>query len=55
MDTKKLVMLECLDKDEVEFFYEDVLECLDEGAVKCLDNNNRDDFNVSFLLVHPLG
>ena len=31
---------------DVELFY--------EGVVKCLDNNNKDDFDVGFLITHTL-
>ena len=30
------------------------MECLNEGVVKILDNNNRDNFDVDFPLAHPL-
>ena len=54
MDTKKLVVVECLDKYEVACADEDVGAYLDEGVLACLDNNNRDDFDVDFLYAHPL-
>ena len=47
-------MLECLDKDEVSCFHEDFVAYSDEGVVKYLDNNNKDDFDVDFLLAHIL-
>ena len=32
-----------------------VVTCLDKDVVACLDNNNnKDDFNVNFLLARPL-
>ena len=43
-----------MDKDEVECCDEDVLKLLDEGVVKCLDKNNKDKFDVAFLLEKPL-
>ena len=54
MDTKKWVVVEFLDKYEVAWCYEDVVACLDVGGVKCLDKNNRDSFDVDFLLTHPV-
>ena len=53
MDTQKLGVVECLDKDEVACCDEDVMACLDEGVVECLDKNNKDDFDVDFFLAHP--
>ena len=47
-------MVECLDKYEVACCDDDVVECWDEGVVECLDKNNKDDFDVDFLLPHPL-
>ena len=32
----------------------DVVEYLDEGMLSCLDNNDKDDFDVYFLHAHPL-
>ena len=43
-----------MDKYDVEYYDEDVLALLDEGVVKCLDNNNKDGFDVDFILPHPL-
>ena len=54
MDTNKLVVVEFLDKGEVVFCDEDVVSCLDEGVVKCLNKNNKDYFDVDFILPHPL-
>ena len=54
MDTKKLVVLECLDKDDVAYGEKYVLVCLDEGVLECLDNNDKDHFNVDFLHARPL-
>ena len=54
MDTKKLGVVELLDKDEVECGDGDVVEWLDEGVLACLDNNNKDDFDVYFLHAPPL-
>ena len=31
------------------------MACFDEGMVEFLDNNNKDDFDVGFLLANPLG
>ena len=38
--------MECCDAD--------IVACLDEGVVACLDKNNKDDFDVDFILAHPL-
>ena len=46
MDKKKLSVMECLDKDVLEFF--------DEGVVARMDRNNKDDFDVGFLLAKHL-
>ena len=46
--------MELLGKDEVACCDEDVVALLDEGVVKLLDNNNKDDFDVDFILAHPL-
>ena len=54
MDTNKLVVVELLDKSEVVFFDEDFVSCLDQGVVKCLNKNNKDYFDVDFILPHPL-
>ena len=54
MDTGKLSVVECLEKDEVVFCNNYVVACLDEGVVACLDNNNKDDFDADFLLAQPL-
>ena len=54
MDRKKKGMVECLDKYEVKCCYEDVVACLDDGVTKFLDNNNKGDFDVDFLLANPL-
>ena len=43
-----------MDKDEVACWYEDGVACLDEGVVKLLDKNNKDDFDVDFLLAQSL-
>ena len=55
LDTQKLGVVECLDKYEVTCCDEDVVVFLDEGVVKCLDNKNKDNFNISFFLEHLLG
>ena len=31
-----------------------VVVLFDEGVVACLDKNNKDDFDVDFILAHPL-
>ena len=54
MDTKKLGVVECLDKYEVACCDEDVVACFYEGVVKCLDKNNKEDFDIYFILAHPL-
>ena len=54
MDTNKLGVVECLDKDEVECCDEGVVVCFDEGVLTCLDNNNKDGFDGDFLHAHPL-
>ena len=54
MDTNKLSVVECLDKDEAEWCDEDVVVCFDQGVLTCLDNNNKDDFDRGFLHAHPL-
>ena len=54
MYTQKLDAVEYLDKDEVSCSDEDVVACLDEGLVKCRDMNNKDYFDVDFLLPHSL-
>ena len=54
MNTKKLVVVECLYKDDVAFFDEEVGSYLNEGVIKCLDNNNKDDFGVYIFLEHLL-
>ena len=46
--------MELLGKDEVACCDEDVVALLDEGVVKLLDNNNKDDFDVDFILAHSL-
>ena len=51
---KTLGVATCLDKDEMVCCDEDFVACLDEGVVKFLDKNNKDDFDVDFLLPHPL-
>ena len=51
---KRRGVVACLDKGEVECCDEDVVELLDEGVAELLDNNNKDDFDVDFILAHPL-
>ena len=46
MVMNKLGVMLCLDKY--------VMTCSYEGVVACLDNNNKNDFDVGFLHVHPL-
>ena len=55
MDTNKVGVVQLLDKDEVHFFDEDVEALLYEGVLVCLDKNNKDSFDVDFLISHPLG
>ena len=33
---------------------EDAVELLDEDVLACLDNNDKDNFDVYFLHTHPL-
>ena len=47
-------MVEWLDKDEVVCCSKDAVAWLYEGVAACLDKNNKDDFDVDFLLAHPL-
>ena len=54
MDTSKLGVVKWLDNDEVEFCDEDFMAFLYEGMMKFLNKNNKDDFNVDFLLEHPM-
>ena len=54
MDTTKLGVLECLYKDGVSYFDEDVSVYLDEVVVECLYNNNKDNFDAYFILANPL-
>ena len=42
MDTKKLGLVECLDKDEVACGDEYMVACLDEVVLGYLDNNDKD-------------
>ena len=46
--------MECLDTYDVACCDEDVVAWLNEGVVACLDKNNKDDFDVDFLLANPL-
>ena len=52
---RKFGLVEILDMHELSCCDEVVLACFDEGVVACLDNNSKDDFDVYFLLVPPLG
>ena len=54
MEKKKNCVASYLDKDVVAFFNEGMLVCLYKGVVAFLDNNNKYDFDVYFLLSHPL-
>ena len=54
MDTKKLVVVECLYKDDVACCDENGVTCLYEVVVPFFDNNNRDGFDVDFFLAHLL-
>ena len=47
-------VLGLLDKYEVACCCEDFVTCLDEGVVKLLDKNNKDYFDVDFILANPL-
>ena len=42
MDTKKLGLVECLDKDEVACGDEYMVAYLDEVVLEYLDNNDKD-------------
>ena len=54
IDTPKIGVDGCLDKDEVKCCDEDMVACLDEGVLAFLDKNNKDDFDVYFIHEHPL-
>ena len=54
MNTNKLGVVKLLNNDEVVYCDEYVMACLYEGVVKLLDKNNKDDFDVDFILPHPL-
>ena len=54
MDLEKLGMVACLYNYEVACCDEDVVVLLYEGLMVWLENNNKDYFDVDFLLVHPL-
>ena len=54
MYTKKLVMEELLDKDQVVCSDEGVVSILDEGVLVCLDKKDKDDVDVYFIHAHPL-
>ena len=54
MDTDKLGVVSCLDKDVVEFCDEVIVACLYEGVLSCLEKKNKDGFVAEFLLVHPI-
>ena len=47
-------MVEWLDKDEVAYCYDDFVAWFDEDVVTCLYKNNKDDFDVDFILAHLL-
>ena len=53
METKKLGVVELLDKDEVACCDEDVVALLDEGVIKFLDKKNKDDLMFIFSLHTP--
>ena len=55
MDTNKLGVVECLDKNEVECGNEAVVGLLDECVLEFLDNNDKDYFDVDFFQCTPLG
>ena len=50
----KLVVLSFWDNDEVACSNEYAVACLNEGVVKFLDENNKDDFDADFILPYPL-
>ena len=52
MDRNKLGKVEFLDKYEVELCDEDMVSFLDYGVLECLDENNKDHFDVDFLHSH---
>ena len=54
MYKNKLVVVACLEMDKVACYDEDVVAYLYGGVVACLDNNNKDDFDVDFILARPL-
>ena len=54
MYTHKIGVVSWLDNDDVECCDEDVVACFYEGVAECLDNNNKYDVGVDFLLAHPL-
>ena len=46
MNTKRSVVVSCLDKDVMTCFDKCVVACFDEGVLAILNNNNKDDFDV---------
>ena len=54
MDTNQIFEVEYLDKDEVVCCDSDVVAWLDKAVSECLDNNNKDSFDVDFIHAHPL-
>ena len=54
MGTNKFVMVKCLDKYEVAYCDEEVVACLYLAMLACLNNNNKDNFYVYFLLAYPM-
>ena len=54
MYTNKSGVVTYLNEDEVAFFNEYVVTCLDEGVMAFLDNNDKDYFDVVFILAHLL-
>ena len=54
MNMDKLGVGECLEKDVVACWDKGVVACFNEGVAACLDKNNKDSFDVYFLLAHPL-
>ena len=49
MYANKPVVVDFLDKYELECYDEDVLICLDEGVLACLDNDNRDNYIYIYI------
>ena len=54
MDTNKIGVAEWLDKYEFECSDKHAVAWLYEDVLEFLDKNNKDNFDVYFLPVHPL-